>query len=976
MKLLSMLSLCLFVVAMTMPAARAGALAPELERQIANRPGDDLIKVWIKLPEPRGLERLGAVLQEQAATRAGRHTLGLARLRAEHDGAQASLLGRLRELQAADKADNVHGYWIVNVVEAQVAAASLRALAERPDVQIIQPVPQIYLIEPDRPNSPGGALGTDSVQSNLAYIKADQAWAMGYTGSGRLVCSFDTGIDGDHDALFSNWKGHDGDSAAAWFDPIFGESFPHTQPVSPNHGTHVMGIMVGHDDVAGDTTGVAPGARWIAAAVVDVGATVILRAFEWAADPDGNPNTVDDVPDVINHSWGFDRIDWSIDCQDIFSDAIDNTEALGIVNIFAAGNSGLFGTQTITNPANRANDILDCFAVGNLKHLVDSIAPNSSRGPSDCNGAVKPNVVAPGFEIRSTKASNTYGKMSGTSMATPHVSGLVALLRQKNPNATVNEIKQAILSSATSHPNFGTLPNNNFGWGAIDCPAALDSLDGPEVSANVRVYDFDYPPISPGDTVAGAVVLECLGAAVTNVSAAITGSQPSLTVLNASAFFGNMSPRDTVRSADSIRAVVSDTVTPGQILSIDFLISGTDLTVPARLHFLVGPPAGKSVVTHNTGRIEFSLSNFGVYGFGPVSYVPGPGAGFRFDGGTNELYEGGLIVGDDYTRVSSGVHTYIFEPENDFRVAAGGDLVFTSPGPLATEQTYSIFNDSNAANPLGLEIIQESFASTGGNSDIIVMRYILQNRSGSALSGVYTGLYLNWDAAGIYTQSVGGYEADKEFAWIAYYNGGSPRDYRGAKLLEGPPATALTEKESFVVIPAFDGDGFVMWEKYQALTDGFGTANTYRNSPNALFQLVAAGPLDFEPGGSDTVTFALLAGNSFADISGAAARTDSVVITDVPFSGDKPLPRTFVLHQNHPNPFNPATVILFDLPRASEYRLTIFNTLGQIVHEETGRAGVGRVSIEWNAEAYGSGIYFYRVEAGEHSATKKMMLLK
>jgi len=1043
----------------------SGELTPDLAQLVESKQSGEIIKVWIKLHPAGSNHQLKAALSTQATTRTERHRLVIDHFKTEHALAQKPLLERLNELKTLDKVKATHAYWIVNVIEAEIVAGELPALAAWPDVEIIQTVPTIHLIKPE----PATALSSSAISGatdNLIHIKARQAWAAGYTGAGRLVCSFDTGVEGSHDALCNKWKGLDGDSAAAWFDPILDEPFPHTQPVDPNHGTHVMGIMVGH--YGADTTGVAPGARWISAAVIDVGSTAILRAFEWAADPDGNPNTMDDVPDVINHSWGFDRNNWKIVCEDIFFEAIDHIETLGIVNIFAAGNAGS-AAYSITNPANRAEDSLDCFAVGNLNATVTPpiLTSSSSRGPSSCPdtyGAIKPNVVAPGTGISSSKSANSYGLMSGTSMAAPHVSGLVTLLRQKNPNATVDEIKEAIRSSATGNPTWGTLPDSNYGWGQIDCMAALNTLAGPEGVTSVRVYDFIHASISPGDTVEGTLVLQCLGDAVIDVSVSITGSHPSLTVLNGSANFGNIARGDTAHSSDTIRVVVSDTVTESRILSVDLEITGNGFTIPAQLHFLVDPPATKSVITHNTGRIQFSISNFGLYGMGPGSYpVWGPGVGFTFDGGSNELFEAGLMIGTGYTQVSSAVHTYIYEPDNDFRVAPGGNMQFLAPGPLTAEQTFCIFNDENASDPLGVEITQESFADNGSNNDFVILRYILRNYSVSNLDSVHIGLYLNWDAGGYYAENIGAYETDDSLIWVAYYRGGNPTHYRGMKLIQGPLATALTETESnLIAIPLEGGDGFEMWEKYQALTHGFSSADTYRNTPSTLFQLMAAGPISLPTGGIDTVAFAILAGSTLADISDAAVRAQSV-LTNMPLppllfsvsdktatvgdtltfeveavdpNGTTPSlmaqslpsgavftdngdgtgdfywpigpeqqglyevmfiasdgtltdsitvhiavsaacqPITFALHQNYPNPFNSSTVIPFDLQPGLEYKLSIYNTLGQLVHQESGKAKTDHVSITWYAASVTSGVYFYKVTAGGISATRKMMFLK
>ena len=120
-----------------------------------------------------------------------------------------------------------------------------------------------------------------------------------------------------------------------------------------------------------------------------------------------------DVPDVINHSWGIREIG----CQEVFYELIDNLEALGIVNIFAAGNEGS-AASAIRNPANRALDSIDCFAVGAVKLTNPTTKwPGTSIGPSDCNGAIKPNVAAPGDFIRSTSPNGNYSLLSGTSIA-------------------------------------------------------------------------------------------------------------------------------------------------------------------------------------------------------------------------------------------------------------------------------------------------------------------------------------------------------------------------------------------------------------------------------------------------------------------------------------------------------------------------------------------------------------------------------
>ncbi len=967
------------------PSLFAGEIGEDLSRKINSSRQDEKIRVWITLPRAESASKFKATLLSQSDTRRGRHELALKQLKDENSHAQSGLINALEQLESRGRATRIKSHWITNLVEAEVAAGELRALAARGDVERVIIPPEIVLIAPVEEKSvAGGALAPDSITSNLKYIRAPEAWAAGYTGTGRVICSFDTGIQGSHPALYSSWKGLDGDSAAAWFDPIKHQSFPHTIPdcgltagCVTNHGTHVMGILVGH--TSSDTIGVAPGAKWISAAVIDIAGASIIDGFEWAADPDGDPNTVSDVPDVINHSWGLSKSVAA--CENIFFDVIDNVEALGIVNIFAAGNRYEPADTIVFNPANRATDSIASFAVGNLNTTVTPATLNrsSSHGPSDCVGpSFKPNVVAPGTSIYSSWPGDTYNVLSGTSMAAPHVSGLVALLRQKNPNATVDQIKTAILNGAQKDPSW-LAPNNHYGWGAIDCMGALDTLPTIAGKPNIRIYAFDHAPIHPGDTVTGQVTLQNLGSTVSGVTGVLLNSDPSLTVLDAVATFGSLLRNTTVQSPENLRVVVSDTVSTGSLLGLDFVIfSGLTAIDTLHLSFQVVPPLVKTIASHVTSRLAFSLSNWGGLGLGPGSQFPAGGLGFDFNGGGNDLYEGGLMMGNSAFRVSSAVHSYFWDPDMDFNVAPGGNLVLQVPGPIAAQQTYSAFIDSHAADPFDILVKQNSYTYDPPDDDFVILQYVLQNTSGVTITNFYFGIFLDWDIYN-YASDAGGYESADGIAWMAYNNGTSLSEYRAVKLLEGPFYTAQTGRSDLIVYAKYlsaSGNGYTTSEKYNSLSNGTASADTYKSSRYDLFQVMAAGPMVLAPGAEQTVTFALLAGDTYADIANAAARA-----TLAPTPVEEPpdanvLPKTFALYQNYPNPFNPSTVISFDLPRASEYTLTIFNVLGQKVYEVTGQGRAGRVDVDWDASSFSSGVYFYRVATDKFSESKKMLLLK
>lgn len=307
----------------------------------------------------------------------------------------------------------------------------------------------------------------------LKLLNVPYLWNKGYNGKGRLVCSFDTGVEKDHPALSSKWRGNHAPASSAWFS----NATTNTIPIDRSgHGTHTMGIMVGASVT--DTFGVAPGAEWITAGVIDQGrslsATIsdILQAFEWTLNPDGDTSTTDDVPDVISNSWGI-RKGLFAPCDETFNVVIDNVEAAGIVVVFAAGNEGP-GTRTLRSPADRASTPINCFAVGAVDNSK-TIWYKSSRGPSSCNREIKPEVVAPGVCIWSLYKGGGYEYMSGTSMAVPYIAGLAVLYRQYDPDASVEVIKNAIINSCTDLGSPGE--DNTYGYGLPDASRLLPKDD-------------------------------------------------------------------------------------------------------------------------------------------------------------------------------------------------------------------------------------------------------------------------------------------------------------------------------------------------------------------------------------------------------------------------------------------------------------------------------------------------------------------
>ena len=422
--------------------------------------------------------------QKNATTRQERHERVVRALQATAAATQPALMAQLQNMPGVLKAKSL---WIVNAIIIDAAPDVFYQLERSTLIQgmyLDYPIQTIAPTEETVSKAPAAVNG----EPGLRNINAHLLWAEGITGRGRLVSHLDTGVDGNHPALRNTWRGRRAgvNPRWAWFDPLTNTTAPFD---AGRHGTHTMGTIVGRSGT--DIIGVAYDADWISAGVIDRGginATIqnALLAFQWSADPDGNPATVTDVPDVSSNSWGI-PLSFRPGCDQTFWQAIDNMEAATVVAVFAAGNEGRNGAQSLRTPADRTTSAINAFSVGSLDTNGSTISSFSSRGPSRCTfgNRIKPEVVARGSSVRSCVPGTGYANLSGTSMATPHVAGAVALLRQVNPNATVAQIKNALMNSATDLGSAGD--DNTYGRGRIDVYKAAQLIKPNTCSANLTI---------------------------------------------------------------------------------------------------------------------------------------------------------------------------------------------------------------------------------------------------------------------------------------------------------------------------------------------------------------------------------------------------------------------------------------------------------------------------------------------------------
>jgi subtilisin family serine protease len=387
--------------------------------------------------------------------------------------------------------NTVKPLWITNMIVASGTADLIAALSNHPAVELVELDVEFQLDavvnEGPAPVSPNG------IENGLAAINAPAMWDLGYTGYGTIAFTSDTGVDPWHPSLWTKYRGI--------YTPV-NEAFLGASAGLPydcdDHGTHVTGTMVGLDRNSSDTIGVAYNAQWIGAPSICGAGTSTMEAFQWALNPDGDISTTDDMPTVINNSW------WdpgsNNECTSAFVSIFNALEAAGIAVVFSAGNAGP-GVSTITAPKNINTDLVNVFCVGNLNGNTASltISNSSSRGPSICGleGSlyIKPEVSAPGSSVRSSVPGGGYANFSGTSMAAPHASGAILLLKEAFPEASGTDIKLALYFSATDLGDPGE--DNVYGMGIINLEAAFNYMvdqgftpADPIVANDLLLYDL------------------------------------------------------------------------------------------------------------------------------------------------------------------------------------------------------------------------------------------------------------------------------------------------------------------------------------------------------------------------------------------------------------------------------------------------------------------------------------------------------
>lgn len=480
----------LFLFTISLSAQKSlpvNVITDDLQEYMSTVSDNELIPVNIRLTEKYPSDQL--LSKVKGFSKSERREFVVNELKNFTKQSQAEIREFL-DIEALDnEVEDIHYFWITNVISCKTSKDIINILSKNPEINRIDHDESRNLLA-NRTSICAEQPNPKEITYNVLKVNAPDVWNEGYTGQGVIVAVIDVGVNYNHLDLESHmWT--------SLSYPYHGYDFANNDnnPMDIHgHGTHCAGTVAG-DGTAGSQTGMAPNALIMAVKTLDdFGGGP--ESDSWA----GFEFSVDNGADIISfsvgwqHSWNPDRETWR--------NILDNTLAAGVIASIAAGNEG----GTVNNPDN-VRTPGDCpppwlnpdqTLVGGISANVcvgatnsaDQIANFSCRGPSEWEhinpyndypfnpemGLLRPDVCAPGVDIKSCNASQTngYTVMSGTSMATPGVAGVMALLLSKSPDLTPEALNMILETTSVDLGASGK--DNIYGAGRIDAFEAYNQL--------------------------------------------------------------------------------------------------------------------------------------------------------------------------------------------------------------------------------------------------------------------------------------------------------------------------------------------------------------------------------------------------------------------------------------------------------------------------------------------------------------------
>ncbi|MBD3167431.1 S8 family serine peptidase [bacterium] len=946
---------------------------------------------------------------------------------------------------SAGRADNLRTLWIAHGFAVKLRADRVEALMQVPGVRMLHYDREREHDEVERSEesvpSPGEL---DNISAGVEFINAPAVWAQGFTGQGIVVSSMDTGVDEDHPDLVNRfWVNEDeipdngiDDDENGYEDDVHGWNFVNdNNDISDiqGHGSKVAGVLVGDGSLT-DTTGMAPGANVMILRIYDQFSSSETRNWE------AIQYSVENGARVISASLSYDYHDIYTPEYETHRDVQSNSLAAGMIQANSTGNNGNDLTEmpipwNVAAPANCPAAWLhpDQTIVGGITAIVgvgagnrtDTNVPSwSDHGPSewydpdypeeyrdypwldgDSLGLLKPDVIGP-YSVVTTSRYGSYVGFSGTSAATPHVGGLMVLMRGAVQQATTEEIAEAVQMTCVDYEDPGK--DNRAGAGMVMADSAFNYLLDMFSTGRARVAVFD----PDGQPVTGARVEvgdgEVVGFSDTNGVAMmphiITGTY-DFTVYGGVPFAPFTLEQLAVTEDDTLEltaqlAVANPGMTPSPF---DIIMNSTDTTTTT---FSIAPREGLptwELGLTTAGGIDWQWDEGGnirpdvggatleavafARGFGPEG-SDGLIAGlddadqptFWWLGEEIQSEPQPARFGPIGARDLASIQAYHDPSLNVAWAAVAREQIFLLDSTLTIIDSL----DAHSDDPLGVayDPDEETFYVSTGTAQI----NIIESDGGFSQRGI--GLLIH----GLACHPYGGIDGQRVLYGFAREGAGlatliairlsnwtfgeqidfAPDETDEAlgldfSLQHGAPVTSLVSMQSSGTVKVFyrqvDPEAFAMPDEVIVFPE-FG----------ADFELTLRAPR-FRPGSEVALSLTV------HDITEGWTYYSPVNVTINDLAADQPaepaLPSQTRLAAPYPNPFNPEVRLEFDLAKPGQTQLAVYNVLGrEVARLVDSNLRAGHYSVSWNGARQAGGVYFAVLKTGSVTQARKLLLLK
>ncbi len=731
-------------------------------------------------------------------------------------------------------------------------------------------------------------------------------------------------IDDDGDGYIDNFRGWDlgmNDNDATW--------------QANAHGVHVCGIAAAATDNSVGVAGVGFKCKFLPVKIAN-SSGALTAAY------DGIKYAADHGCKVINCSWGGPG--GGQFGQDICTYATINKDALVVA---AAGNTGLeenfwpAAYDNVMAVANtQSNDVINFSST--YGYFVD--------------------VSAPGTNINATWNGNSYTQQTGTSMASPVTAGVVAIVRSFFPSYSALQACERVKQTTDG---IYTLPINSgrkdkLGTGRVNLGRALTDPLAPAVIYNQLMFDDKNDDIfNLNDTLR-------IGGVFTNYLAPTTAATATLATLNA----GVTALTNTINiGALAMMGTLSNTAAPFafKIITtytpnspINFTLTIADGTYTTKSFITVIANVDYLNITVNDVLTTATSKGKDFYSADGQAN----GLGFMYQT-QNLIYDGGLMIGVDTTKVSDCVRGTGAANDAEFKISTNISEIKT--GAKSNFDTYAKYSDSASASVIGLEIEQRTWAwNSIPDKKYVIWEYIIKNNSATTYTSMYAGICADWDIdATSFANNKSAYDATSKmgYSWCTNVAG----KYAGIKLLtsSAPPVFHGIDNVSGGCGGYDISGGFTTINKYKTLSTNRLSAGSCSVTGNDVINVMSSGPYTIAPSQTVVVAFALIAGDSLLDLQNSA-QSAQIKYWSLG-AGVNEISQSFSGVSVYPNPASDK--INVSVKNKTENELSVFDVNGKMIYQNTITS-----STSINTEKWSRGIYFVKVSNSEGVSTTKIVL--